>query len=81
MKKLFLILAISIAGSLASHAQSYYGYRLGNTDYWSGSNGYSGSGYQLGNQYYYQDNYGSGSGYRLGNGYYYNYTPNYGYGR
>jgi hypothetical protein len=60
----------------AAQAQSYTHQRIGNFDYWSGDNGYSGTGQQIGRFYYYNDNYGSGVGQRLGNFDYYNYTPN-----
>jgi hypothetical protein len=46
-----------LAGS--SFGQTYYGQRLGNTDYIYGSNGYQGYEQQFGNQYYYHDNTGN----------------------
>jgi hypothetical protein len=79
MKKLALIAAGLLVPWMAL-AQSYTHQRIGNFDYWNGSNGYSGSGQQIGNQYYYHDNYGSGYGQRIGNFDYYHYTPNYNYG-
>ena len=75
-KSLLTILAtLSLAG--AAFAGNWTGYRVGNNDYWSGSNGESYSGYHVGNNYYWNGTdrngqYHSGSSYRVGNQTYYN---------
>lgn len=75
MKTLAFIAFITI-GAVAAHAQRYTHQRIGNFDYWSGPDGYSGTGQRIGQFYYYNDNYGSEVGQRIGNFDYYNYTPN-----
>ena len=77
MKSLILLLALVTTNAFAG---DYTHQRIGNFDYWSGNNGYSGVGQRIGNFYYYHDNYGSVVGQRIGNFDYYHYTPNYGCG-
>ena len=74
-----ILLLSAIFAAISAQAQTYTHQRLGSFDYWSGPNGYEGTGQQLGQFYYYHDNYGSGVGQRIGNFDYFNYTPN-GYG-
>lgn len=79
MKLLAFIASITVSSALAAHAQSYTTQHLGNFDYTTGSNGYSGFGQHIGPFYYYHDNYGSGFAQTIGPFRYYNYTPNYRY--
>jgi hypothetical protein len=72
MKAFALLFALS---TLSVQAQTYFHTRIGNFDYWHGSDGYSGYGQSIGNQYYFHDNYGSGSGTRIGNQDYFQYFP------
>jgi hypothetical protein len=75
LKKLSLtLLALSLISP--AFAGSWSSYRVGNNDYYTGSNGESYSGYRVGNNYYWSGtdrngNYHSGSSYRVGNNTYY----------
>jgi hypothetical protein len=77
MKILLITVALAIFGPALAQAQNYTHQRIGNFDYWNGPNGYQGTGQQIGQFYYYNDNYGQGTGQRVGNFDYYNYQPNY----
>jgi hypothetical protein len=69
------LLAWTILTSGALYAQNYSGNRIGNQDYWSGPNGWYGSGQWIGNQYYWTDKNGYGYGGAIGNYHYFNYQP------
>ncbi len=66
MKKIIsLLLIISMTSSLS--ANSYSSYSIGGFDYTTGSNGYSSSGYNVGDNYYTNDNLGNSySSYSIG---------------
>lgn len=77
IKKSLLTLLATVALAGGAFAGNWSSYRVGNNDYYSGSNGEQYSGYRLGNQYYWSGtdrngNYHSGSSYRVGNTTYYN---------
>jgi hypothetical protein len=72
LKKSLLTLLATLSLSGAAFAGSWTHYRVGNNDYWNGSNGESYSGYSVGNNYYWSGTdrngqYHSGSSYRVGN--------------
>jgi hypothetical protein len=74
MRKVCLSLLALTALTLGAHAQDYTVTHIGNFDYYSGPNGYSGTGQRIGQFYYYNDNYGSGTGQTIGNQSYYHYN-------
>jgi hypothetical protein len=68
-----VLLAILGATAISASAQNYTHQRIGNFDYYSGSDGYSGTGQSIGNFYYYNDNQGNNwTGQRIGNFDYWN---------
>lgn len=56
--KLKLFLIVFLFSSILK-AEEHRSYRLGNSDYVRGDNGYSGHSYKLGDTYYYSDNQGN----------------------
>jgi hypothetical protein len=77
MKKTALgLLAWMILASSNLHAGSYWTTRIGNQTWTTGPDGYSACGQQIGDQYFFSDNYGTGWGIDFGPDYSsFSYTP------